>query len=188
MTEGGADFPLVTMSTVFQPSTLLSYHLPRTSYRYTVNLVVQHFQLSQILHQERVLDIPSIWCCNVIYLQNTRLLHDTSTTCRQSGVNTFTHLHYSRTSFYGRQSELSNALSLILFSIRVSSTPSIRIIHHCYWHLQCPKWHQLQRLRALKGHLYFIISWYLFILSTQCSCNDSCYDSCFMLCTIRVAT
>ena len=79
MTEGGADFPLVTMSTVFQPSTLLSYHLPRTSYRYAVNLVVQHFQLSQILHQERVLNIPSIWCCNVIIiftmLFTTRVLH-----------------------------------------------------------------------------------------------------------------
>ena len=60
--EGG--LPLVTMSTVFQPSISLSYHFPRTSFHYAVNLVVQLYQPTHMPLHDTSYFMPSIWSYN----------------------------------------------------------------------------------------------------------------------------
>ena len=86
--EGG--LPLVKISTVFQPSISLYYHLPRTSFQYAVNLVVQLYQPTHMPLHDTSYFMPSIWSCNF-----------------------YSHALFSNECFYHRQSELSNALSLI---------------------------------------------------------------------------
>ena len=86
--EGG--LPLVTMSTVFQPSISFSYHLPRTSFHYAVNLVVQLYQPTHMLLHERVLlyavnlELQLLFTCIILERvfiavnQNYRMLYQLS--------------------------------------------------------------------------------------------------------------
>ena len=135
--EGG--LPLVTMSTVFQPSISLYFHLPRTSFQYAVNLVVQLYQPTHMLLHERVL----------LYAVNLEL------------QLLFTCIILERV-FLSPSIRTIKRFITALFS-NECLPPSIRIYH--YLHLQCPIWPHLQRLRARKGHLYFILSRYLEYLS-----------------------
>ena len=113
---------------------------------------------------ERVFNMPSIWWCNFINLHICFFTNEFYFMPSIWSCNFYSHALFSNECFYRRQSELSNALSLIIILERVSLTPSIRIYSH-YLHLQCPIWPHLQRLRARKGHLYFILSRYLEYLS-----------------------
>ena len=88
-TKGGADFPLVTLSTVFYPSNSLFHQLPRTRNQNAVNLVVE-----------------------LIYM----LLHERVTIYRQSGVATVYHMHCSRTRILLPSIRIIKCSSLILFS------------------------------------------------------------------------
>ena len=112
--EGG--LPLVTMSTVFQPSISLYFHLPRTSFQYAVNLVVQLYQPTHMLLHERVLlyavnlELQLLFTC--IILERVFL----SPSIRI--IKCFITYHYSRTS-------VSYAVNQNLQSLFAPSMPNM---------------------------------------------------------------
>ena len=120
-TKGGADFPLVQCQLYF--------------IRQIYFLITCH---------ERFIKMPSIWWCNLFICSFTTRV----TICRQSGVATFYHMHYSRTSILLPSIRIIECFITYFILERVSPTPSIRISNHChcqpnafdsyYLHLQCP--------------------------------------------------